>query len=81
MRSWNLTGAAPTQQPQELESGEVDDGIYGIAEQARRCKRGVHEADPVFLFHIRQGQPQMPLRRPMEGRAGAFKDDAVPGDR
>ncbi len=41
----------------------VDDGIDGVAEQTRWHKRGVHEEDPVLLFHIGQGQPKMPLRR------------------
>ncbi len=30
----------------------VDDCIDGVAEQARRCKRGVHEADTIFLSHV-----------------------------
>ncbi len=30
----------------------VKDCIDGVAEQARRRKRGVHEADPIFLSHV-----------------------------
>ncbi len=40
----------------------VDDGLDGVAEQARRRKRGVQKEDPVLLSYVGQGQPQMPLR-------------------
>ncbi len=77
-RRWYMSGAAPTQQAQKLESDKGENAktpplVYGppgtcrrsswcFAEQARRRKWGVQEEDPVLLSDLRQGQPQMPPR-------------------